>query len=562
MSLQVWLPLNGDLRNQGLKNLTITNIGTTVNNNGKLGKCYSFNGSSNYLRFLYPVSNLCNELSYCCWVKFNSTSTGTLLNSRKDTGKGLSIFFINSKIRFDNGTNSTESQTTFTQTLSTGTWYHIAVIQTPTKRQLFINGALSEEIVASPPASNTAQYVLIGGSSPSDSTPNGNYLNAYMNDIRIYNHALSTKEVEEISKGLIIHYPLNNNGQGQFNILKLGNVEQSGDSQVVHLLYYYFDTSDNKLPPGTYTFSFDIKSSNGTDKCYASYANGSSTIQRIAELSNIPMVWTHYSYTFTTTATNCNDVFFTSYKGYGGTYNKNNTGVIYVKNVKLEKGTVETPFRLALTEESDNIIYDISGFNNNGILTGSVSYVETTPKYNLATIFDNGSFIKKTDMNFTSNSWTASCWFQKTSSVNNAYETMLGLTRGNGADANKKFSLYIYDNKIGCVGETTSSANITTFDASLWHHACLVKNEGSFTYYLDGTSIKTFSNSTNLTDCTDFVVGGRAAVEDAASIGTPWGGNLSDVRLYATALTTTQVQELYKNSMIINGADKVPRTLV
>ena len=42
MSLQIWLPLNGDLHNQGLSNLTVTNNGATVNNSGKIGKCYYF----------------------------------------------------------------------------------------------------------------------------------------------------------------------------------------------------------------------------------------------------------------------------------------------------------------------------------------------------------------------------------------------------------------------------------------------------------------------------------------------------------------------------------------
>jgi len=30
-----------------------------------------------------------------------------------------------------------------------------------------------------------------------------------MNDVRVYSHALSAKEVEEIAKGLVLHYQLN-----------------------------------------------------------------------------------------------------------------------------------------------------------------------------------------------------------------------------------------------------------------------------------------------------------------------------------------------------------------
>ena len=35
MSLRVWMPLTGDLRNNGLSNTTITNNGAVVNDNGK-----------------------------------------------------------------------------------------------------------------------------------------------------------------------------------------------------------------------------------------------------------------------------------------------------------------------------------------------------------------------------------------------------------------------------------------------------------------------------------------------------------------------------------------------
>lgn len=39
----------------------------------------------------------------------------------------------------------------------------------------------------------------------------------YYNDIRIYNHALSAKEVKEISKGLILHYNFEDNCQQLVN---------------------------------------------------------------------------------------------------------------------------------------------------------------------------------------------------------------------------------------------------------------------------------------------------------------------------------------------------------
>lgn len=43
-----------------------------------------------------------------------------------------------------------------------------------------------------------------------------------MNDFRIYNHALSLKEVKEISKGLVLHYPLNQNVGLGLNLIKNG----------------------------------------------------------------------------------------------------------------------------------------------------------------------------------------------------------------------------------------------------------------------------------------------------------------------------------------------------
>ena len=46
MGLILWLPLNGTIENQGLDgDAIITNNGATVNNEGKIGKCYAFDGT-------------------------------------------------------------------------------------------------------------------------------------------------------------------------------------------------------------------------------------------------------------------------------------------------------------------------------------------------------------------------------------------------------------------------------------------------------------------------------------------------------------------------------------
>ena len=48
MALKVWLPLNGNLENKGISGITgTTGSATTINNNGKIGKCYNFTGTTN-----------------------------------------------------------------------------------------------------------------------------------------------------------------------------------------------------------------------------------------------------------------------------------------------------------------------------------------------------------------------------------------------------------------------------------------------------------------------------------------------------------------------------------
>ena len=88
MGLQVWLPLNGNLNNQGLSNATVTNNGAIVDNNGKIGKCYSFGTGTSYITVDSTSLKTATEFSFCCWVNIISWNTdyATIFAVKNGTG--------------------------------------------------------------------------------------------------------------------------------------------------------------------------------------------------------------------------------------------------------------------------------------------------------------------------------------------------------------------------------------------------------------------------------------------------------------------------------------------
>jgi len=73
MSLRVWLPLKGDLTNNGAYNAAVTNTSATVDTNGKIGSCYRFNKNAYITIAKEAVSTIdSGECSFCLWLNINS----------------------------------------------------------------------------------------------------------------------------------------------------------------------------------------------------------------------------------------------------------------------------------------------------------------------------------------------------------------------------------------------------------------------------------------------------------------------------------------------------------
>lgn len=66
-----------------------------------------------------------------------------------------------------------------------------------------------------------------------------------LNDVRIYDHCLSAKEVKEIAQGLILHYKLDN------DFTSFGNLLENGDGSLGTTYWSSTTTSTNDLPPAS-----------------------------------------------------------------------------------------------------------------------------------------------------------------------------------------------------------------------------------------------------------------------------------------------------------------------
>lgn len=200
MSLQVWLPLNkeNDFRNRGAGKITNVNISATYNSLGKIGGCYI--GSLSFR----PRLNNSAFISEAFWVNFPSTSSLVRIFGSEGNEHFPFIYISNTQIKFiDHNDYGTE---TISYSFTPNTWYHICLVHTNDNNILYVNGTkihVSIKLVRCVNRSSPNRLVF------------GN-TNIKINDLRLYDHPLSSKEVEDISRGLVLHYPLNQEGVRQY----------------------------------------------------------------------------------------------------------------------------------------------------------------------------------------------------------------------------------------------------------------------------------------------------------------------------------------------------------
>ena len=558
MSLLVWIPMvHGDCKDQGLLGVETSVVNTVTYVDGKLGKAAQIGNGNQVTNGISINTNLVEELGtqYSCsvWVKplGNHVHYEGAIISSGDWNKKCWAFGVNqdnSKVDiFCGGYNRN-----VTCSVPVNEWTHLVSVNDGTHTHLYKNGELiSTATTSSWPLSSDATITTVGRESYA-----GGYFsfNGCVQDLRIYDHALSPLEVKHLAQGLVLHYPLNRGGLGQDNLvngLYAGGRTMVNNGIVTALLsqnsdcYFHFTCSEDLLTENDYTISMDVSGFSGSDKYLVWGIISQNSGQNITMRNG-----------------KCFAIFSPSSNITAGTkiiiddINRATSGLtdLTIRNIKVEHGSIPTPWTPAPSDDlysqmglDNNIEYDVSGYGNNGTKNGTFSVTSNTSRYSTSTVFNGNNNAIKIPFNSMlgeSTDYTVSVWIYKTSIGTKNYQTILGGPSG--------FEL-----------EARSSTNTSPlFRLHNWGGGTTPYNFNEWTLF---TFVRTASDSKLYVNGELRITGTAGSIPSgnywigswSTATSQNYEGLMSDFRVYATALSADDVMALYKNAGYVDSDGNV-----
>ena len=593
MSLQVWLPLNGNLENKGLySGLTVSGTPTYVN--GIMGKAISLTPRVTFNNF--PKLD---KFTILFWAKIDSCTSDWAdvigFTSKQTDGSSAAEFRFEATktsraCSFHN--NSPYAITAGSRILITeaqkGEWHHVGVVYNGESIISYIDG------VKTYTDTGLGGYLTNGFHIGETTTMVGG-----MNDLRIYDNCLSTEQIKEISKGLILHYPLNS-GYGNENLMRMGGLDKNGATSMTY--DSSTDTYTIVSPAGTNSWGYGVsirstseisipygKSYRASVEVYVptqhsfvvdinnNVANGTTawagndndnTSKRIYTSFTIPAnTWKKISWgSENSNGNNTDKVAILPYDKFGLKTNSDTDSVTwYLRHPKIELGTSVTDWCpnsvdvLYTTLGYDSTtVYDTSGFGNDGVMVNNIIHTSDTPLY------DSSVNLQRTKSNYinlqntyitnqsTINFWgkvnTFSGWqrfFEFCNVLQGAtgnHRILLGTNQNT-----QQLGLHIYGGETGTTSLYVNN-NITTIDTN-WHMYSIVFNKTNLKVFMDGKSIV---NATMTQELTSMIRQYSYIGKSSYSADSYFDGNISDFRIYSTALSAEDIKQLYESKARID----------
>ncbi|MFR3950632.1 MAG: LamG domain-containing protein [Coprococcus eutactus] len=580
--LCLWLPFtDGTTKNYGLTDMDVVDYGTSVYDQGKLGKCRSFVGNG-YLQLSNAFGmESGKDFSCCYWIKEISNNILSKFRVVYQCGN-LIIGHYGNKFDIYSITGNTLD---LVYVCDTTEWVHCCMTYQSSNNTvtIYINGV---KCSTSQPKNLTGlsdTTALIGKRSSETYLFEG-----YLNDFRIYNTCLSPRQIKEISKGLICHYPLGEiDGKiGGRNLLvktnqgktKWANAHADGSyscesvnwnginavkmscatpttSWRMFMFNGLLENFDKLEPSAIYTLSYDV-----IGNVRVGFPNlwDSDATHSIIASAQETVIKKPYGFHYVVNIT-LKDALN---KSKQLVYFKNNLKAgesVIIANLKLEKGNKATAYTPCPTDDPvmyDNMIYDTSGYCNNGSVSGDILWDTNTPRYNGAYDFNGTGYIYNDNLNLTTTAFTISFWIKIPSAITHQHFDFatfnswtsegVGIywdTSGQKSSSGGIFGKDSNGDKIHVGVQCRGQLNEWTHFAITW----------------DGTNVYRYSNGIKFSE-SDF---------NAVSVYHPrlWLGNstfgdrtlensescMSDFRFYATALSDSDILELYQSSASVDN---------
>ena len=578
-----------------------TGSGTFSYIGGKLGDAFSTNSDSGFITTTLSDERFAATFSASAWVRIKewglsqgvfgtrNSPNGWMLYRNAGDSSGLLRFYMHYL-------NSSGQDATFARTFSgfpLNEWFHVSVTRGNGWIEIWFNGTkVSEGDLGSAfdrwnSDSPTPFRIGAGGSGWTTSQMD-------IDDVRIYDHALSLSEVKELSKAKVLHYNFNDFQEPTENILNNPldpvnwthfNDPDYGFISEEFLTFQGQPGYQRTLTGRDYRATrFDVSWNTPTDMSKELTA---SIWVRCLDPSDATDVYLNYQGTDSsgdridtgdTTKiddSNWHRVFSTRTVGDEGFSTLINRMKFYVRAHASNPTTwqvvmPQVEHKPRMTEFVDGVrgsvyVGDLSGQGNGSNLTISTtpSWVEDSKLGKGAyEYYDRDSWIAVPSINsddlycVSDKQWTTSVWFKHFGRSDEGVDAVMGASGGFGGSAT--YALGVDgQGRIRVTLRGNSSFPASNVSDNEWHHVAITWDGSGALAFVDNNEPISLSVGTAASQGIGLAVGNhRDDTYSGGTNGNPFYGLVDDVRVYATALSPDDIKSIYNKraSVDIDGS--------